>query len=50
MRERYVYEKREGYEFCIVYNYTLDTVPEMESLGWTLTGTYSRFLTFRIDS
>ena len=47
MKTRYLYEERNGYEFCRVYNYTLDTAPEMKANGWTLTGTYYGFLTFR---
>lgn len=47
MKTRYVYDEHDGYNFCSVYNYTLDTIPEMIEKGWTLTGTYYGFLTFR---
>ena len=34
---------------CKVYDYTLDTVKEMEAKGWTLYGTYYSFLSFQKD-
>ena len=31
---------------CKVYNYTMDTIKEMEADGWTLRGTYICFFSF----
>ena len=47
--KRYVYEERENALIAHVYNYDLDTKKEMEDRGWTLTGTFYSFLTFRKD-
>ena len=47
--KRYVYEERKNVLIVHVYNYDLNTVKEMEVKGWTLTGTYYSFLTFRKD-
>ena len=47
--KRYVYEERENALIAHVYNYDLDTKKEMEAQGWTLTGTFYSFLTFRKD-
>lgn len=47
--KRYVYEERENALIAHVYNYDLDTKKEMEAQGWTLTGTFYGFLTFRKD-
>ncbi len=44
-----IYEERETCTIAKVYNYTFDTVKEMESSGWKITGTFYRFLTFRKD-
>lgn len=47
--EKCIYDEYETATICKVYNYNLDTVKEMELNGWTLTGTYYGFLTFRKD-
>ena len=47
--KRYVYEEMENVLIAYVYNYDLNTAKEMESQGWTLTGTYYGFLSFRKD-
>ena len=47
--KRYVYEERKDVLIAHVYNYDLNTAKEMESRGWTLTGTFYGFLTFRKD-
>ena len=47
--KRYVYIEFDTGTICRVYNYDLDTVKEMESEGWMLTGTYYGFLSFRKD-
>ena len=47
--KRYIYEERKNVLIAKVYNYDLNTVKEMEAQGWTLTGTFYSFLTFRKD-
>lgn len=47
--KRYLYEERENALIAYVYNYDLDTKKEMEAQGWTLTGTFYSFLSFRKD-
>ena len=47
--KRYVYEERENVLIAHVYNYDLNTAKEMEAQGWTLTGTFYGFLSFRKD-
>lgn len=47
--KRYIFEERKDVLIAHVYNYDLDTVKEMEVQGWTLTGTFHGFLTFRKD-
>lgn len=44
-----IYEDRKTVIIAKVYNYTLNTVKEMENDGWRLTGTYYGFLTFVKD-
>lgn len=44
-----IYEDLETCTIAKVYNYTLDTSKEFEKDGWTLTGTFYGFLTFRKD-
>ena len=43
---RKIYEYHGNTVWCSIYDYTLDTVKEMESAGWKLYGTYCRFLIF----
>ena len=47
--KRYIYEERKNVLIAKVYNYDLNTAKEMEAQGWTLTGTFYGFLTFRKD-
>ena len=47
--KRYEYEEREDVLIAYVYNYDLNTAKEMEAQGWTLTGTFYGFLSFRKD-
>ena len=47
--KRYIYEERKDVLIAKVYNYDLNTAKEMEAQGWTLTGTFYSFLTFRKD-
>ena len=47
--KRYVYEEYSTVTVCKVYDYDMDTAREMKADGWTLTGTYYGFLTFRKD-
>ena len=47
--KRYIYEERKNVLIAKVYNYDLNTAKEMEAHGWTLTGTFYGFLTFRKD-
>lgn len=47
--KRYVYEERKNVLIAHVYNYDLNTAKEMKSQGWTLTGTFYGFLSFRKD-
>ena len=45
--KRYIFEEMENVLIAYVYNYDLNTAKEMEAQGWTLTGTFYSFLTFR---
>lgn len=47
--KRYVYNYSGDYITCTVYWYDLNTIPDMVSAGWSLTGTYYGFVTFRKD-
>lgn len=47
--KKYVYNYSGDYITCIVYGYDLHTIPDMVSLGWTLTGTFYDCVTFRKD-
>ena len=40
------YIETETGTLCKVYNYTMDTIREMEVQGWTLRGTYICFFSF----
>lgn len=48
-KKKYVYNYFGDYITCTVYWYDLDTIPDMVSAGWSLTGTYHNCVTFRKD-
>lgn len=47
--KKYVYNYSRDYITCTVYGYDLNTIPDMITLGWTLTGTFYDCVTFRKD-
>lgn len=42
-----IYKENDYYKFAYVYNYNFDTVKEFEQDGWSLSGTFYNFLTFK---